>query len=113
MDCLFCKFVDKSIPVELIHEDEHVVAFNDIAPQAPKHFLVVPKQHVSTLNDITDDNSYLIGHMAKVAAKVAADKGIASDGFRTVMNCNASGGQTVFHIHMHVLGGRQMTWPPG
>ncbi|RDL43945.1 histidine triad nucleotide-binding protein [Marinomonas piezotolerans] len=113
MDCLFCKLVKGEIPATILYQDEDVIAFEDIAPQAPTHFLVIPKRHITTLNDITESDTNVIGKLTLVAAKVAKEKGIADDGYRVAMNCNEMGGQTVYHIHMHVLGGRNMTWPPG
>lgn len=113
MDCLFCKIVNGDIPATVLFEDNHVIAFEDIMPQAPSHFLVIPKRHISTLNDLTDEDASVIGKLQITAAKVAKEKGIAEAGYRVVMNCNENGGQTVYHIHMHVLGGRAMTWPPG
>jgi len=113
MDCLFCKLVNGDIPAKILYQDDDVIAFEDIAPQAPTHFLVIPKRHVSTLNDLTNDDAALVGKLPITAAKIAKEKGLADDGYRVVMNCNEMGGQTVYHIHMHVLGGRAMTWPPG
>ncbi len=113
MDCLFCKIVNGDIPANVLFEDEDVIAFEDIMPQAPIHFLVIPKRHISTLNDLTDADANVVGKLPITAAKVAKQKGIADNGYRVVMNCNEAGGQTVYHIHMHVLGGRAMTWPPG
>lgn len=112
MDCLFCKIVAGQIPARKIYEDEHVVAFHDIAPQAPVHFLVIPKKHISTLNDLTEEDKALAGHILFTAQRLAREQGCA-EGFRVVMNCNELGGQTVYHIHMHVLGQRQLNWPPG
>lgn len=113
MDCLFCKIVAGEIPSKKLFEDEQVLAFHDIAPQAPHHFLVIPKQHITTLNDINADNTQLLGHMNLVGAQLAEELGVAEAGYRFVMNCNRHGGQTVFHIHLHVLAGRHMNWPPG
>jgi histidine triad (HIT) family protein len=113
MSCLFCKIVAGEIPAQKIHEDQQVIAFNDINPQAPMHVLVVPKRHISTLNDLSAADDALVGAMVRAAAAVAKDRGFDGPGFRTVFNCNAQAGQTVFHIHLHVLGGRVMTWPPG
>lgn len=113
MDCLFCKIANKKIPAEILFENDHVIAFEDISPQAPIHFLVIPKKHISTANNIDSDDAGLIGELFLAAKAVASQKGIAEDGFRLTMNCNEQGGQTVYHIHLHVLGGRQMTWPPG
>lgn len=111
MNCLFCKIINKEIPADIIYEDDEVLAFNDVSPQAPVHFLVIPKQHIATINDA--DNAQLIGKLHLVASQIAKDKGIADDGFRLTMNCNENGGQTVYHIHLHCLGGRALTWPPG
>ena len=113
MNCLFCKIVAGEIPASKVYEDERLVAFNDINPQAPLHALVVPKQHVATLNDLTAADDDLVGAMVRVGATIAKGRGFDGPGFRTVFNCNAQAGQTVFHIHLHVLGGRVMTWPPG
>ncbi len=112
-DCLFCKISAKKIPASIVYEDSEAVAFNDINPQAPVHVLIIPKKHISTTLDITDEDNVLIGHLFRVAAQIAKEKGIEKRGFRLVMNTNADAGQTVFHIHLHVLGGRQMHWPPG
>lgn len=112
MDCLFCKIVDGSIPAQKIYEDEHVIAFHDISPQAPVHFLVIPKQHINTLNDMGEDDRLLVGHIMYTAQRLAHELG-CEQGFRVVMNCNEHGGQTVYHIHLHVLGQRNLTWPPG
>jgi len=112
-DCLFCKMVSGEITPDTVYENDDVLAFRDINPQAPTHVLVVPKQHVSTINDLDADNSVLVGKMMLAAASIAQQEGFAEQGYRTVMNCNAHGGQTVFHLHLHVLGGRVMNWPPG
>jgi len=112
VDCLFCKIVAGDIPARKLYEDDHVVAFHDIGPQAPVHFLVIPKKHIATLNHLTEDDSALTGHMLFTAQRLAKEQG-CEQGFRVVMNCNEDGGQTVFHIHMHVLGKRQLAWPPG
>jgi len=112
-DCLFCKMVSGEIKPDTVYEDENVLAFRDISPQAPHHVLVIPKRHISTLNDLDERDAELVGQLSLAAAKVAEQEGVAEAGYRTVMNCNAAGGQTVFHIHMHVLAGRQLTWPPG
>lgn len=113
MDCLFCKIVNKEIPANILFEDDDVIAFEDIMPQAPVHFLVIPKKHISTLNDIEECDSSMIGKLPIIASKIALKKGVDKSGYRVVMNCNENGGQTVYHIHMHVLAGKQMTWPPG
>lgn len=112
MDCLFCKIVNGDIPARKLYEDDLVVAFHDIAPQAPVHFLVIPKKHIATLNDMDEDDRALLGHIVYTAQRLAREQGCA-EGFRVVMNCNEQGGQTVYHIHMHVLGQRQLHWPPG
>jgi len=112
-DCVFCKIVAGEIPARVLFEDDQVLAFEDLHPQAPQHLLVIPKKHIATLNELTAEDAPVIGHMARVAAQIARDRGFSDDGYRTVMNCNEQGGQTVYHIHMHVLGGRAMTWPPG
>ncbi len=112
-DCLFCKIVAGEIPADIIYEDDHVLAFRDISPQAPTHALVIPRKHIATLNDLQPDDAELVGQMLLAAKAIAAKDGIADDGYRTVFNCNAGAGQTVFHIHLHVLGGRPMNWPPG
>lgn len=112
MDCLFCKIVAGEIPARTIYEDERVIAFHDIAPQAPVHFLVIPKKHIPTLNDLSADDKDLAGHILFTAQRLALELG-CEEGFRVVMNCNDLGGQTVYHIHMHVLGQRAMHWPPG
>ncbi len=113
MDCLFCKIIKGEIPAKLIYQDDKVVAIDDINPQAPHHKLIMPKKHIATLNDLATADNELIGHMVQVAKKLAKDFNIAEEGYRVVMNCNAGAGQSVFHIHMHFLGGRPMMWPPG
>lgn len=112
-DCLFCKILDGEIPAELIYESDTAVAFRDVNPQAPTHVLVIPRKHISTINDIEQDDQEIIGSLYTAAQEVAAKEGVADNGYRTVMNCGEGAGQTVFHIHLHVLGGRQMGWPPG
>ena len=112
-NCLFCKIVNREIPAAIVYEDERVLAFNDINPQAPSHVLVIPKRHVTSLNDLGPDDDALIGEVVRRAAAIASDRGLATGGFRTVFNTGRDGGQTVFHIHLHLLGGRPMTWPPG
>lgn len=112
-DCIFCKIVRGEIPAKIIYEDEQVVAFPDIKPAAPIHVLVVPKRHISNLCETSSDDIPLLGHVMTVIPKIAAQLGMADDGFRTVVNTKDNGGQTVKHIHWHVLGGRFMTWPPG
>jgi histidine triad (HIT) family protein len=110
-DCLFCRIVRREIPASIVAEDDHCVAFRDIGPQAPTHVLVIPRQHVSTLDDVTDP--LLIGRLMTMAAEIARKEKVVEAGYRTVINTNGNGGQTVFHLHVHVLGGRRMTWPPG
>jgi histidine triad (HIT) family protein len=110
-DCLFCRIVRKEIPATIVAEDEHCVAFRDINPQAPVHVVIIPRVHVASLDEAKDH--LLIGRLALFAAEIARKEGIAARGYRTVMNTNADGGQTVFHLHMHLLGGRHMKWPPG
>ncbi|WP_425914095.1 histidine triad nucleotide-binding protein [Pseudomonas sp. GWSMS-1] len=112
MDCLFCKIVAGEIPARKLYEDDQVIAFHDIGPQAPVHFLVIPKKHIRTLNDLNAADTALAGHILITAQRLAKEQG-CDDGFRVVMNCNELGGQTVYHIHMHVLGQRQLAWPPG
>ena len=113
MECIFCEIAAKKLSARIIYEDEHAVAFEDINPKAPVHALVIPKKHISTNLDIGQTDNMLIGHLFQIANQIAKDKGIADSGFRLVMNCNADSGQTVFHIHLHILGGRFMSWPPG
>lgn len=113
MDCLFCKIVSGDIPAEILYQDEQVLAFRDISPQAPTHILIIPKRHITTINDIAEEDATLIGQMVLTAKKLAAQEGLAEDGYRLAMNCNENGGQSVYHIHLHLLGGRRMTWPPG
>ena len=113
MDCLFCKILSGEIPAELVYESDTAVAFRDINPQAPTHVLVIPRKHISTINDIGEDDQAMIGSLFTAAKKIAEQEGIAEDGYRAVMNCNEGAGQSVFHIHLHVLGGRPMGWPPG
>ncbi|WP_163577566.1 histidine triad nucleotide-binding protein [Halomonas faecis] len=113
MDCLFCKIINRDIPADIVFEDDEVLAFNDINPQAPTHILIIPKRHIATLNDIADEDRALVGRLPQVAAQLAREKGFADDGYRVVMNCNEQGGQTVYHIHMHLMGGRRFTWPAG
>jgi len=112
-ETIFSKIINREIPADILYEDDDVLAFTDVSPQAPEHFLVIPKQPIATVNDIQPDQAELRGKMVLAAQKLAQDKGIAEEGYRLVMNCNEGAGQTVFHIHMHVLGGRPMTWPPG
>ena len=112
-ECLFCRIVKGELPAQIVHETELVIAFRDLHPQAPTHVLVIPRRHIATLDDLTADDMLLMGEMMLAAQAVARQEGIAQRGYRTIMNCNLAGGQTVYHIHLHVLGGRQMIWPPG
>ena len=112
-DCLFCKMARGEIKPQVVYENGQVMAFRDINPQAPVHVLVIPKRHIATLNDATQDDGELLGALFLGAREVAQREGIADSGYRTAMNCNADAGQTVFHIHLHVLGGRRLGWPPG
>ncbi|MDH5456437.1 MAG: histidine triad nucleotide-binding protein [Gammaproteobacteria bacterium] len=112
-NCLFCKILEGEIPAELIYESDTAVAFRDINPQAPIHALVIPRKHISTINDIDVDDEAIIGSLYSAARHIAAEEGIADEGYRAVMNCNEGAGQSVFHIHLHVLGGRRLDWPPG
>jgi len=112
-DCLFCRIAAGDIPADIVHADERMIAFRDINPQAPMHVLVVPRRHIATLDDLCPDDDQLVGEMMRRAAALARESGYADRGYRTVFNCNAEAGQTVFHIHLHVIGGRSLTWPPG
>ena len=107
-DCIFCKIVNKELPADIVFEDDELIAFNDISPQAPIHVLVVPKVHIPTVNDLDEDDAGLVGRMVLRAQALAQARGIDGDGYRLILNCNEGGGQTVFHIHLHLLGGRQM-----
>ncbi|NOT11368.1 MAG: histidine triad nucleotide-binding protein [Methylococcaceae bacterium] len=110
-DCLFCKMVAGDIKPNVVFEDENVLAFRDINPQAPVHILVIPKRHIATLNDL--DDQQIAGQLVLTATRLANQEGLAEGGYRTVFNCNQHGGQAVYHVHLHLLGGRQMSWPPG
>ncbi len=112
-DCIFCKIVAGEIPAGRVYEDDRAVAFKDINPQAPTHALVIPREHVASLNDADESHEALLGHLLLVAARVARQEGHAEGGYRTVINTGPDAGQTVFHVHVHVLGGRRLTWPPG
>jgi histidine triad (HIT) family protein len=113
MDCLFCKIISGKLPAKIIYRDDWVMAFDDVNPQAPHHKLIVPLKHIATLNDLHEEDNELIGQMTQAAKKLAKELNISEEGYRVVMNCNAGAGQTVFHIHMHLLGGRRLGWPPG
>ncbi|MEK6265751.1 MAG: histidine triad nucleotide-binding protein [Clostridium sp.] len=112
-DCIFCKIIKKQIPCELLYEDEGVIGFKDISPEAPVHIVIIPKVHISNLNSLSEDSANIIGHIFIVAKKIAIDLGISETGYRIVSNCGENGGQTVQHIHFHLLGGRRLKWPPG
>ncbi len=111
-DCLFCKIQKGEIPADVVFEDDDVLAFRDVNPQAPTHVLIIPREHISTINDL-DGDELIMGKLFSVAKIIAAQEGVNDDGYRLVVNCNENAGQTVFHIHMHLLAGRNMTWPPG
>jgi len=110
---LFLKIISREIPADIVYEDDDVLAFRDVNPQAPLHVLIIPKTHIRTINDIQLQDAELFGKLFIVAQKIAAEEGVAEDGYRVVMNCNAAAGQTVFHVHLHLLGGRRFSWPPG
>ena len=112
-DCLFCNIVNKKIPSELIFEDDRIVAFNDINPQAPIHILIIPKEHFASLNDVPEEKTDILGHILARARQIAQNIGIQESGYRIVLNTERDSGQEVYHIHFHLLGGRRMTWPPG
>ena len=112
-ECLFCRIISGEIQASIVYEDERILAFNDINPQAPTHVLVVPKRHIATLNDLSAGDDQIVGEVIRRAAAIAKERGISVGGFRTVFNTNREAGQTVFHIHLHLLGGRGMHWPPG
>ncbi len=112
-DCIFCRIAAHEIPSRIVYEDDELVAFEDIQPQAPTHIQVIPRRHIARLSDLEDRDGALIGRIVLTARRIAADRGISERGYRIVANCNADGGQAVYHIHFHLLGGRQMDWPPG
>lgn len=112
-DCLFCRILAGEIPADKVYEDEQVFAFRDINPQAPTHILVIPRRHIASLTDLEPDDSALMGHLLQTGARIARDEGLGEQGFRSVVNTGEHGGQSVFHIHLHILGGRQLDWPPG
>lgn len=111
--CLFCKIIEGQIPSTKVYEDEEVLAFRDIEPQAPEHIIIIPKMHIASANEITAENSAVIAKIYEAAAKIAKDLGFADNGYRIVNNCGEHGGQTVGHLHFHLLGGRSLQWPPG
>jgi len=112
-DCIFCKIAADEIPAAKLYDDGEVLAFRDINPEAPVHLLVIPRRHIATLNDLTEADAALIGRLYLAAKRVAAEAGVAESGYRTVINCNRDAGQIVFHVHLHLLAGREMGWPPG
>lgn len=112
-DCLFCKIVAGDIPADKVFENNNICAFRDIDPKAPTHILIIPKEHISTMNDLDESHKMLVGEIMLTAKEIAGQDGIADSGYRTVFNCNQDGGQAVYHIHLHLLGGRHMNWPPG
>jgi len=112
-DCIFCKMVSGEIRPRVAYEDDEVFAFHDVNPQAPVHVLVIPRRHVATLNDASDEDAALLGRLVLAARRLASELGVNESGYRTVINCNADAGQSVFHVHLHLLGGRPMDWPPG
>lgn len=113
MDCIFCKIIKKELPAEITYQDEDIIAFNDRHPRAPVHQLILPKKHITTLNDLTEADTLLAGNILQIARHLAKKENIAQSGYRTVFNCNKDGGQEVFHLHLHLLGGRPLHWPPG
>jgi histidine triad (HIT) family protein len=112
-DCIFCRIIDKKIPARIVYEDDLALAFEDVNPQAPVHTLIIPKKHIPSLLDAGEGDAQIFGHIMKVANIIAKEKGIADRGFRLVANCNPDAGQSVYHIHFHLMGGRLMQWPPG
>ncbi len=112
-NCLFCKILGGDIPADIVYESETAIAFRDINPKAPTHVLIIPRKHIATINEIAEEDQALIGSLYSAAREIAAAQGIAEEGYRAVMNCNEDAGQTVFHIHLHLLGGRALGWPPG
>ena len=113
MTCFFCKIAEGKMETDKVYEDGQVVAFNDINPQAPTHILIIPKRHISTLNDLEPEDSAIVGNLFLIAKNIAQKQGFSDEGYRTIFNCNVHGGQSVYHLHLHLLGGRQMGWPPG
>jgi len=112
-DCLFCKIIADEIPADIIYESADAIAFRDINPQAPTHVLIVPRNHIATINDLENSDTDAVGQLFLAARNIAKQEGFAEDGYRVTMNCNAAAGQTVFHLHLHLLGGRDFSWPPG
>ena len=112
-DDLFVKIVNREIPANIVYETDEIMAFRDVNPQAPVHVLIIPKERIATMNDLKEQHEKMLGKLFLAAAEIAREEGIADEGYRVVMNCNQAGGQAVYHIHLHLLGGRQMSWPPG
>ncbi len=112
-DCIFCKIAAGEIPSDKVFEDDSIVGFRDLQPQAPTHIVIIPRKHIETMNDFSEDDSELLSKMLLACRNIAKNEGLSGDGYRIVINCNSDGGQSVFHIHAHVLGGRRMSWPPG
>ena len=112
-DCLFCKILDAEIPADIIFESDEAIGFRDINPQAPTHVVIIPRKHIATINDLQAGDETVVGNLFAAAKQIAQQEGIADDGYRVAMNCNEAAGQTVFHLHLHLLGGRQLGWPPG
>jgi histidine triad (HIT) family protein len=112
-DCLFCKILDGNIPADIVYESDGAIAFRDINPQAPTHVLIIPRKHIATINDLDHEDDSVVGGLYLAAQAIARQEGLTEDGYRVVMNCGEGAGQSVFHIHLHLLGGRPMHWPPG
>ena len=112
-DCLFCKIINREIPADIVYEDDLVLAFSDINPQAPNHILIIPKKHIAKVSDLKEEDAHLIAQMVMAANKIVEEEGLTDKGYRIVLNCGKDAGQEVFHIHMHLLSGRKFTWPPG
>ena len=112
-DCLFCKILEGEIQADIVFQNDDVLAFRDVNPKAPTHILIIPRMHISTINDLAENHELIMGKLFSVAKIIAAQEGVSDDGYRLVVNCNEKAGQTVFHIHMHLLAGRSMSWPPG
>ena len=112
-ECIFCKIIKKQIPCDIVYEDDKVIGFKDISPEAPVHVVIIPKQHIADLNSLKQDEAEIIGHIFIVAKEIAKTLGVAENGYRIVSNCGKQGGQTVDHLHFHLLGGRMLKWPPG
>lgn len=112
-DCVFCKIINKEIATDSVFETDNVLAFDDINPKAPTHVLIIPKKHIATVNEISLEDQSIMGELFTVAKNIAKERAIASNGYRLVMNCNQQGGQEVYHVHLHLIGGKQLSWPPG